>query len=262
MRARVGIIATLVMLSCSAARPAAAQPCVGDCNGDGAVAINELVLAVAIAVGAAPLAQCPSIGPAPVGIDRVIASVNGALCACAPCPTPPPTRTPTATPAVTATAVPSATPEPPTFESAWREDSARLGRSTCTRQINDGVRRAIGAVSCRLDVARRQDRVAITDCDGFTLAGGIDDAGLVRVATTLSERSGSCTVTLVIDLAVSLARSPATATYAIAVQFTGDCGGVADCGLAATTRWTRLSGTIAGTSGAASTGMLGALRHR
>lgn len=262
MRARIGIAATLAMLTFSAARPAAAQPCVGDCNGDGAVAINELVLAVAIAVGAAPLEQCPSIGPAPVGIDRVIASVNGALCACAPCPTPPPTRTPTATPAVTATAVPSATEAPPTFESAWREDNARLGRSTCTRQINDGVRGAIGAVSCRLDVVRRQDRLAVTDCDGVMFSGSIDDAGLARAPITLTDRAGSCTVTLAIDLTVSLARSPTTANYAIAVRFAGDCGGLADCALAATTRWTRLSGTIASAPGDASTGMLRALRRR
>ena len=255
MRVRVGVLVTVGILSLSVARPAAAQSCVGDCDGDGAVAINELVLAVAIAVGAAPLEQCPSLGPAPIGIDRLIAAVNGALCACGPCPTPPPTRTPTATPAITATPPPTATTAPPTFTSAWREDNPRLGRSTCTRQINEGVRDAIADATCRLDVVRRGDRVDVTDCDGLMFDGDIDQNGQLRAAFELRETAGTCTVTLAIDLGVTLAQSPATAAYAIGVGFAGDCGAAADCTLNVTTRWTRLSGTIA-SAGGASRGLL------
>src|SRR5262249_58715806 len=35
--------------------------CVGDCNGDGVVTINELILAVNIALGDAPISACPAI---------------------------------------------------------------------------------------------------------------------------------------------------------------------------------------------------------
>src|SRR5262249_22230811 len=35
--------------------------CVGDCNGDGVVTINELILAVNIALGLEPISACPAI---------------------------------------------------------------------------------------------------------------------------------------------------------------------------------------------------------
>ena len=138
---------------------------------------------------------------------------------------------------------------------AWREDNPRLGRSTCTRQINEGVRDAIADATCRLDVVRRGDRVDVTDCDGLMFDGDIDQNGQLRAAFELRETAGTCTVTLAIDLGVTLAQSPATAAYAIGVGFAGDCGAAADCTLNVTTRWTRLSGTIA-SAGGASRGLL------
>ena len=55
---------------------------VGDCDGDGRVEIQELILAVNIALGNAPLAQCPSLdanGDGVVGIDELLQAVRGAL---------------------------------------------------------------------------------------------------------------------------------------------------------------------------------------
>ena len=63
-------------------RPA---PCAGDCDGDGAVAINELVTGVGIALGGQPLAACASAdqdGNGQVAINELIAAVNHALGAC------------------------------------------------------------------------------------------------------------------------------------------------------------------------------------
>ena len=63
----------------------ASAQCVGDCNGDGMVAINELITGVNIAQGATPLSQCPSFdvnGDNMVGINELITAVNNALNGC------------------------------------------------------------------------------------------------------------------------------------------------------------------------------------
>lgn len=63
----------------------AAPFCPGDCNGDGMVSINELVLAVAIALETQPLTACPesdSNRDGRVAINELIEHVNGAQSAC------------------------------------------------------------------------------------------------------------------------------------------------------------------------------------
>ena len=65
--------------------PAPPAACAGDCNGDGAVAINELISGVNIALGAAPLASCAAVdgsGDGVVAINELIAAVNAALIGC------------------------------------------------------------------------------------------------------------------------------------------------------------------------------------
>ncbi len=58
--------------------------CGGDCNDDGSVAINELIIGVSIALGALPVDTCPSFaGPdGQVGITDLIAAVSDALSGC------------------------------------------------------------------------------------------------------------------------------------------------------------------------------------
>jgi hypothetical protein len=56
--------------------------CVGDCNGDGMVLINELVLGVNIALGSTPVSACPAFdanGNGMVLINELISGVNNAL---------------------------------------------------------------------------------------------------------------------------------------------------------------------------------------
>lgn len=88
----LALIATLI-----APCPAAAA-CGGDCNGDGAVAINELVLGVSIALGSAQLAGCSSLdtnGNGQVSIDELVTAVTAALSGCGDAtPAPTPTATP------------------------------------------------------------------------------------------------------------------------------------------------------------------------
>ncbi len=59
--------------------------CAGDCNGDGSVAINELITGVNIALGSAQVSSCPSFdvnGDGNVAINELIAAVNNALNGC------------------------------------------------------------------------------------------------------------------------------------------------------------------------------------
>jgi len=65
--------------------------CTGDCDGGATVSIDELILAVNVANGFAPLSACPSADrnrDGTVTIDELIAAVNNAASDCAPLPTP------------------------------------------------------------------------------------------------------------------------------------------------------------------------------
>src|SRR5262249_38145413 len=60
--------------------------CVGDCNGDHQVAVNEMVTGVNIALGSAPISQCPSFdtnGNGMVEVNELISGVNALLNGCA-----------------------------------------------------------------------------------------------------------------------------------------------------------------------------------
>ena len=100
---------------------AAAGGCPGDCNGDGAVTVNELIRGVNIALGAAPLEACRELdadGNGEVTINELITAVNAVLTSCPEVPTATPTvtttsvPTPTVPPSASATASPSQTVAP------------------------------------------------------------------------------------------------------------------------------------------------------
>ena len=62
-----------------------ASSCVGDCDGTGGVAINELIRGVNIALGNAPLSDCTSFDAnydGMVAINELIQAVNNALNGC------------------------------------------------------------------------------------------------------------------------------------------------------------------------------------
>jgi hypothetical protein len=108
------LIALCTLVSTQAivpAAPAAAQICEGDCNGDGSVAIGEIILGVRIAFGDAPIGDCPAMdgdGNGAVAVNELVAAVSQALQGCGgPMPS-------TSTPTRTNTPVPTSTPVPPT----------------------------------------------------------------------------------------------------------------------------------------------------
>ena len=93
---RGGVVVVVSALCLLVAQRGQAQ-CVGDCNGDGRVVINELIIGVNIALGSSPVSYCPSFAnnQGEVDIAQLIKGVNNALEGCP------------ATPTITATEVPA-----------------------------------------------------------------------------------------------------------------------------------------------------------
>lgn len=112
---RVGLLALVgTALSLGVATSARAQ-CVGDCDGNNMVAINELITGVNIALGNLPVSACPSFDCMGDGvqINCLIQGVNNALNGCPPIgPTATATGTPTGTATATIGPTATATPEP------------------------------------------------------------------------------------------------------------------------------------------------------
>jgi hypothetical protein len=110
-RIRFELVAT-VLVACLLLAPAAQAQCPCDCDGDGAVAIDEIITVIGIALGSQPLGACPGAdgGDGEVTIDEILACVSAVLSGCPEPPLPTPTASPTPTP--TPTVVPEPTPTP------------------------------------------------------------------------------------------------------------------------------------------------------
>ena len=99
--------AVLLMVGAGRAGAARARTCAGDCDGDGQVSIDELVLAVTIALGQLPAERCTAAdgsGDGQVTIDELVGAVHTALSGCPSQPTPTATVSPTDTREPTGTA--------------------------------------------------------------------------------------------------------------------------------------------------------------
>jgi hypothetical protein len=109
--------AALLVLGGMVASPAPAI-CAGDCDGDGSVAVDELIRAVNIALGQLDLSVCPAIdadGDGNASIAELLTAVNASLGGCGATPTtamPTPTTPAEATPTSSETALPTATDTP------------------------------------------------------------------------------------------------------------------------------------------------------
>jgi len=57
--------------------------CPGDCNDDGQVTVDEIILVTMIALGAASPDLCPIVTELP-NVDYIVTSVNNALVGCPP----------------------------------------------------------------------------------------------------------------------------------------------------------------------------------
>jgi hypothetical protein len=85
LRLYTWIAIALVAASAATSVRAGTGTCVGDCNGDGTVSINELITAVNIALDTGSLSTCRAIdndGDGVAAISELIQAVNGALSSC------------------------------------------------------------------------------------------------------------------------------------------------------------------------------------
>ncbi len=96
----------LVLVTILLARMSANAACLGDCDRDGNVTVDEILAGVSVALGQAGLAICPAFdrdGDGIVQVDVILSAVDYALNGC-------PKATPTAS--ATPTRIPTATPTP------------------------------------------------------------------------------------------------------------------------------------------------------
>jgi hypothetical protein len=221
---------------------ASAQSCAGDCDGDGAVSVNEIITAVNIVLGNTPLDACAAIVPSgsgPPGVSHLIAAVGSAQCQCQACPTPPPTRTPTATSLPpTATATIAHTPTATPLVSNWVEDTFKLTGSTCSKQINDSIRAQGQGQSATYRISERDGMATVEDGAGNVDIATVDGDGVLRDTFTDSDTQGSCTVVVDGSIAVSLRSAQSTATYKYNVTSSG-CPRQVQCRLTIMSRWRR-----------------------
>ena len=83
MKNLIGVCTIAVLLSLTARR--AMADCIGDCNSNDEVTVNELILGVNIALGAAQLAQCAAFdanADGEVAVNELIGGVNSVLTGC------------------------------------------------------------------------------------------------------------------------------------------------------------------------------------
>jgi cysteine-rich repeat protein len=84
MEKRFEVLAIAVLAVLVLARPVAAD-CVGDCNSDGNVVVNELITGINIALGTTPVTECPSFDvndDGVVSVAELITAINNALTGC------------------------------------------------------------------------------------------------------------------------------------------------------------------------------------
>ena len=82
---RGGIASVVVLIGCCLAAAPARAVCVGDCDGNRKVSVNELVTGVNIALGALPVEQCAALdceSNGHVPVNCLVQGVNDALRAC------------------------------------------------------------------------------------------------------------------------------------------------------------------------------------
>ena len=176
--------------------------CVGDCNRHGAVAVDDILTMVNIALGNTPVTACDA-GDAnqdgQVTVDEILTAVNNALNGCSTSPPPTPTKlTPTSTPPpppATNTPRPSARPtststQPGATNTPTPTATVPTGASTCeTGQVDCIVIEAaenfeepdlLGGTKCRLRLRLRN--TSSFDASFVFLYNGFGTDGLLRAA--------------------------------------------------------------------------------
>jgi len=137
----VALSTCIVLFPCRAP----AQACVGDCDSDDHVTVNEILTMVDVALGNASVSACGDgdvNSDSQIAIDEILAAVNNALNGCAPLPTSTPTDTAVASATATETPLPTETPTSTnTATASATPTETPLPTSTATPSVADAVAR-------------------------------------------------------------------------------------------------------------------------
>lgn len=135
-------LGTTVLLVLTTLVTDAGAQCTGDCGGNNEVTVDEIIVGVNIALGAAPLSACTAFdvdGNSEVTVNELIGAVSNALNGCPAGSTPTPTASPTVT--STPTDTPTATPTLPAPATPTPTVTAPPG-------CGDGVVDFVGGETC------------------------------------------------------------------------------------------------------------------
>jgi hypothetical protein len=232
-----------------AATRVSAQPCAGDCNGDGMVRVDEMIVGVRIALGESVIADCPAFdanGDGTLAIDELVRGVTSILGGCPAMPSATPTATPSETPSsiptVTDTAAPTATPTIPPVAGAWVEQPLAVDESSCAEELTSAFSDELssrGPCSQQVEVTG-ETTVRVTDCSQQIADGSLDRDGTIHLDFAPSHGFvGGCTVTLSISSVIAAGATPVTAHYTFGLVFGGTCR-LDDCAIQASAAWARV----------------------
>jgi hypothetical protein len=239
----------VLLLLLAAAAPAAAQPCTGDCNGDGVVRVEEMIVGVRLALG--ETGDCPAFDvndDGTVGIEELVRAVGNLLNGCPATPVPTATETPSPSPTSTDTATPTesataaATPTIPPVAGAWVEAPLTVGESTCAEQLTEAFADQLeGRGPCSQEVEMTgETSVRVTDCSEQVVDGTLDRDGTMHLVFPPSDSTvGGCTVTLSTSSAIAAGADPVTADYTFGLVFGGETCPLENCTINAAATWTR-----------------------
>ncbi|MBI3785976.1 MAG: cytochrome P460 family protein [Deltaproteobacteria bacterium] len=132
-----------------------AVSCIGDCNGDREVTVDELLLGVNIALETASSAACPSFdanNDGSVTVDELLSAVGNALNGCP------------ATPVPSSSPTPSTTPVAPTPSSTLRPTSSPTSSSTSTALPPTATPTPTTAVTPIFAASYRSTYTLVRDC--------------------------------------------------------------------------------------------------
>ncbi|MFN8641335.1 MAG: hypothetical protein U0802_06635 [Candidatus Binatia bacterium] len=234
----------LLVLVLLAAAPARGQVCPGDCSGDGAVRVEELIVGVRIALGESAVAACPvadANGDGAVTVDELVRAVTSALSGCPASPTP--TDTPSPSPTATDTATPTATPTIPPVAGSWVEAVLAVDASSCAAPLTAAFSDELATRGpCRQQVELTgETSVRVADCSRQVVDGTLDRDGTMHLAFPPSEGAvADCTVTIATSSVIPAGAAAVIARYTFALAFGGEACPLEDCTIAASGAWTRM----------------------
>jgi len=205
-------------------RAHAAAICVGDCDGNGEVTVNEIVVLVNIVLGVGAPSACPDGIPPGVDVDvtLVIQAVANDLTNC------PSQPTVTATATATVRPTPINTPmggcssaNPLNVAGTYNFSVGGIDSSTCPSELTDAIEEQLTQIQPGTETVTQQGAVVALESD---LSGCVDDQGNVTAAfEPESATQNGCTVTITGSLTVHLKNNPSHGGLTAVVNVSSGC---------------------------------------